>query len=340
MRGFDEASKLWWEWAWCSTRKRSKHIGRNGMTFVSSYTIRPVQVGSGQAPCRLDLSDLSLVVPVYNNRHGVQRLLVACLDMFSPGRCPREIIIVDNLSTPPLTVPRFASWGLPLQVLSCRRPGTAAARNLGARTATGEWVLFLDSDCLPTPNLIEGYQRAINGAVAYAGVVRAAHGDPLSRYYDTQGIFSPPPVRHQGREHPAYLITANALVWRQALARVGGFDERFPNAGGEDVDLGLRLWRIGPLAYAPQAQVLHATEPRLGAFIRRFVRYGRANRLLSVRYQVDLTPQRFVPQRDTALNHVLADLQFAALWWGYVTTRPGRSWSVPSLEIPWRLDLE
>ena len=308
------------------------------MTFLSSYAIRPVQAGSRRAPCHLDLSDLSLVVPVYNNRQGIERLLAACLDVFSPRHCPREIILVDSLSFPPLTVPRFASWGLPLQVLSCPRPGAAAARNLGARTATGEWVLFLDSDCRPSLALIEGYERAMDGAVAYAGVVRAAQGDPLSRYYDTQGIFSPPPVWHQGRERPAYLITANALVWREALAQVGGFDERFPDAGGEDVDLGLRLWRIGPLAYAPQAQVLHATEPHLGAFVRRFIRYGRANRLLSSRYQVDLSPRRFAPKRRSALDCMLADLQLAALWWGYVTTIPGRSWSVPPLEIPWGVE--
>lgn len=310
------------------------------MTFLSSFAIKPVSHGNGQAPRHLDLSEVSLVVPVYNNRQGTQRLLAACLDVFSPRRCPKEIILVDSLSSPLLTVPRFASWGLPLQVPACPRPGAAAARNLGARTATGEWVLFLDSDCLPTPSLIEGYQRAMNGAVAYVGVVRAEHPDPLSRYYDAQGIFSPPPVWHQGRERPAYLITANALVWRQALAQVGGFDERFPDAGGEDVDLGLRLWRVGPLAYAPQAQVLHAIEPHLGAFVRRFIRYGRANRLLSTRYHVDLSPQRFAPLRRTTLNHVLADLQFAALWWGYVTTRPGRSWSAPPAEIPWCVERE
>ncbi len=202
------------------------------MTFLSSFAIKPVRHGNGRAPRHMDLSEVSLVVPVHNNRQGTERLLAACLDVFSPRRCPKEIIIVDSLSFPLLTVPRFASWGLPLQVLACPRPGAAAARNLGARTAAGEWLLFLDSECLPTPSLIEGYQRAMNGAVAYADVVRAEHPGPLPRYYDAQGIFSPPPVWHQGRERPAYLITANALVWRQALAQVGGFDERFPDAGG------------------------------------------------------------------------------------------------------------
>lgn len=305
------------------------------MTFLNPLGIKPFTPGKEKAPRHLDLSDLSLVVPVKDNQHGILRLMTACLDVFSPGHCPKEIIVVDNLSSPPLTVPQFASWGLPLHVLVCARPGAAAARNLGARAATGKWVLFLDSDCLPTPGLIEGYQRALDGAIAYAGVVRAERKDPLSRYYETQGIFSPPPVWHQGKERPAYLITANALVWRPALAQVGGFDEQFPDAAGEDVDLGLRLWCIGPLAYAAQAQILHTTEPNLGAFVRRFIRYGRANRLLSARYLVDLSPRRFLPQRQTLLYRLFAWLQFFALWWGYRTMKPRRSWSIPSLVIPW-----
>lgn len=308
------------------------------MTLLSSFAIKSVERGFGQAPCRLDLSDLSLVVPVKDNQQGIERLLAACLDSFTPGHCPKEIIIVDNLSSPPLIIPDVASQRLPVQILVCSRPGAAAARNLGARTATGAWVLFLDSDCLPTPDLIAGYQRALNGAIAYAGVVRAAGSDALSRYYEMQGIFLPPPVWDQGRESPAYLITANALVWWEALAQVGGFDERFPDAGGEDIDLGLRLWRIGPLAYAPQAQIVHATKPQLGDFVRRFIRYGCANRLLSVRYQVALSPKRFSPQRRTPLYRVLADLQFFALWWGYVRTRPASIWSVPPAEIPWGAD--
>ncbi len=72
----------------------------------------------------------------------------------------------------------------------------------------------------------------MNGAIAYAGIVRAERSDPVSQYYDAQSILNPPPLWDNGEDRPAYLITANALVWRQALARIGGLDERFPLAGG------------------------------------------------------------------------------------------------------------
>jgi uncharacterized LabA/DUF88 family protein len=97
----------------------------------------------------------------------------------------------------------------------------------------------------------------------------------------------------------------------------------------EDIDAGVRLWEVGPLAYAPAAQVLHTFEPDVRSFVRRFMRYGKGNRRLSVRYQVDLTPQRFRPRVPSALNHLLARAQFVALRWGYATTRPTKEWTTP-----------
>ncbi len=305
------------------------------MTAITSSHLVPLQRGSGAAPCALAFSDLSLVVPVKNNPLGICRLLTACRTVFPPPQSPREILLVDNLSEPPLAVPPDLLRGLSVRVLVCSQPGAAAARNLGARQASGKWVLFLDSDCLPTAGLIAGYRQALNGSIAYAGVVRAEHHDPVSRYYDTQSILAPPVLWEQGVARPAYLITANALVWRPALAQIGGFDERFPSAGGEDVDVGLRLWAIGPLAYAPAAHVVHAFEPQIDAFLHRFVRYGRGNRLLSIRYRIDLAPRPFPPQCPSLINWVLAGLQYLSLWWGYALTTAPREWSVPSEEVSW-----
>jgi GT2 family glycosyltransferase len=305
------------------------------MTLLSTFRLLPVQQGDTVAPSHLDLADLSIVVPVKNNQAGVERLLTACLTVFPPHQCPAEIVLVDNLSAPPVDVPAQVASALPVRLVVCSQPGAAAARNVGARLARTQWILFLDSDCLPTVGLLDGYRRALSGAIGYAGGVQAEHTDTLSAYYDTQGILRPLPVWDQGIARPAYLITANVLVWRPALAQIGGLDERFPAAGGEDIDLGLRLWAVGPLAYASSAQVLHTFDPQLRTFVRRFLRYGHGNRLLSARYGVDLAPQLFVPRIPSLINRLLATLQFLTLWWGYHTAHPAKNWARPPIAPAW-----
>lgn len=194
------------------------------MTLLTAFGITSTHRGNAVAPHELALSDLTMVVPVKNNQIGVTRLLESCLRVFAPNLCPAEILLVGNLSHP--------ASSLPARLLICAKPGAAAARNLGARQAQTPWILFLDSDCLLMPGLIDGYRQAMNGAIAYAGMVQAERSDRVSRYYDTQRILIPPPLWDNGMERPAYLITANALVWRAALAEIGGFDERFPSAAG------------------------------------------------------------------------------------------------------------
>jgi glycosyltransferase involved in cell wall biosynthesis len=86
-----------------------------------------------------------MVVPAKNNQTGVTRLLEACLRVFAPNHFPAEILLVDNLSHPPVEVLTHLASSLPVRLLICVKPGAAAARNLGARQAQTPWILFLDS---------------------------------------------------------------------------------------------------------------------------------------------------------------------------------------------------
>ncbi|MFT3766252.1 MAG: glycosyltransferase family 2 protein [Minicystis sp.] len=196
--------------------------------------------------------------------------------------------------------------------------GPARARNVGAKLATGSWLLFTDSDCEPTNSWVKGFIPALNGSIAYAGGVRAKGSDRLSRYYDTQRTLVPPPGRPG---YPAYLVTANALVWRVAFDAVGGFDERFPYAAGEDIDFGLRLWRIGDISYAPEALVVHDFEPTWTAFVSRFIRYGRGNRFLAAHYGASLRPRPFVPASLSWFNAVASVAQYVSMTLGYEAER-------------------
>ena len=68
----------------------------------------------------------------------------------------------------------------------------------------------------------------------------------------------------------AEFVTANAFVHRRALARIGGFDERFTRAWREDSDLQFRLMReVGPVGRCATAVVAHPVRPeRWGVSLR------------------------------------------------------------------------
>jgi glycosyltransferase involved in cell wall biosynthesis len=256
-------------------------------------------------------SEISVVIPARDNLRGLARALSSLRE-----HCPalREVIVVDSASQDPIRATKSEQQSWPVHVLREEAPGVARARNAGWRAATGTWILFMDSDCLATGKLLDGFVSASNGAVAYAGFVRATNKDALSAYYDAQKTLVPPPTDH---DRPSYLVTANALVWRDALDLVDGFDERFVRAGGEDIDLAYRLIEFGDLSYAPDAHMLHDFEPSLAAFLRRFVRYGRGNKILARKHRRSHRPRPFIPAVHNTVQFAAAGLQYAAMLAGY-----------------------
>ena len=274
------------------------------------------------APTTLNYSDISVIIPVKDNREGVNQFLKSFFETHQRNNFPKEIILVDNCSKVPLTVPdQFQKYNLSIKTICCLGKGPAYARNAGSREARGAWLLFTDSDCVPTETFLSGYFSALNGAVAYAGNVKALGTDRLSSYYESQQILVPPKVH---TELPHYLVTANALVWRDAFDMVEGFDETYPLAGGEDIDLGFRLSEIGELAYALASCVVHDFGDGYRGFVKRFVRYGEGNGLLGRRYGIDLSPRRFVPNKVTLFNRLAAYVQYWALSRGYHRERESR----------------
>ena len=96
-----------------------------------------------------------------------------------------------------------------------------------------------------------------------------------------------------------------------------GFDERY-TFGGEDIDFGLRLSKVGHLAYAKEAVVLHNYDDGLRGFVRRFIEYGKGNRLVEKYHDIHLIPLPFTARKKVALiNNFLAILQWICLLIGY-----------------------
>ena len=179
----------------------------------------------------------TVVIPT-TGRDALHTLLRA-LDA-ADGPAPREIIVVDDrpLHTAALALP---ATDVALRVLRSGGLGPAAARNSGWRQATTEWVAFLDDDvCTPA----DWPSRLVADLAELPADVAGSQG----RIH----VPDPPDGRRPTDDERgtvalagAWWITADMAYRRDALAEVGGFDERFPRAYREDADLALRVRETG-----------------------------------------------------------------------------------------------
>ena len=97
---------------------------------------------------------LSIVVPAFNEEKLITRSLAsirAALDANARPDLDTELIVVDNNSTD-----RTAELAREAGAKVCFEPinQIGRARNRGAGTANGDWILFIDADSFPTPALL------------------------------------------------------------------------------------------------------------------------------------------------------------------------------------------
>src|SRR5690606_37008323 len=142
------------------------------------------------------------------------------------GPAPTEVLVVDDRPTShapePLPLPEL---GLPVRRLVSGGRGPAAARNVGWRAATTDWVAFLDDDVLPSQDwparLVDdlvGLDADVAASVARLVVPLPGDRRPTDDERDTLALTE------------ARWITADMAYRRHTLIEVGGFDERFPRA--------------------------------------------------------------------------------------------------------------
>lgn len=206
--------------------------------------------------------DITLVIPVKDDRAGLRRALEATSDV--PSR-----IVVDDGSTPPV----------PDSAARHEQPcGPAAARNTGWRRAETELVAFVDADAEPVAGWLEPVLRQFTDPAVLAVAPRitsVAEDSPLGRYESDRSSLDMGVRRALVRpmSRVSYVPSAALVVRRSALADLGGFRESLRY--GEDVDL---VWRLlesgGAVRYEPESVVRHRTRPGLRSWLRQRYQYG------------------------------------------------------------------
>ena len=152
--------------------------------------------------------------------------------------------------------PHPGRWPWPVRVVRTGGRGPAAARNAGWRLSRTPWVAFLDDDVAPPDGWWRGLLADLASAADDVGGVQGRIQVPLPT--------TRPPTdweRSTAGLERAQWATADMAFRREALAAVGGFDERFPRAYREDADLALRLRRAGWRLESGRRTIVHPVRP-------------------------------------------------------------------------------
>ncbi|MGH9460053.1 MAG: glycosyltransferase [Vicinamibacteria bacterium] len=227
----------------------------------------------------------TVVVPTYNRAARLSKSLEALMSQdYGPGY---EVVVVDDGSddqTPQV----LADWcrRYPNQVRAFRQEnaGPARARNHGARAASGQFVVFIDDDCVADRSWLRNLVGVADQrkAAAVAGTVVNGDDGWVGRYVNLESV-----IDHvfSERGEVKEIVTGNFGVRNDVFRALNGFDEEIRVAGGEDTEFGLRLVAAGhAIAFAPEARVYHPAIGGVLDYLRMIFRHGRGLRTLSKRF--------------------------------------------------------
>lgn len=120
--------------------------------------------------------------------------------------------------------------------------GPAVARNRGAAAATGDVLVFIDSDVVAAPGVIAKFREVLTRRPDVAAVFGAYDEHPRDTRFMSQYKNLAHSYFHQSSNREARTFWAGlGAVRRKPFNAVGGFDERFSRPTVEDIELGYRL---------------------------------------------------------------------------------------------------
>ncbi len=214
----------------------------------------------------------SVIIP----SHNAAKTIPALLNGLS-GQIYRdyEVIVVDDYSLDN-TAAIVKSYDFNCIQLKTNS-GPAVCRNVGAKNAKGEILVFTDSDCSVTPNWLYSIENkflsneidAIMGRLilkpsTFLGDSISALGFPAGGAVGFDKIWK---VDNNGFTES--LSTCNCAIRKDVFFKVSGFDETFPYPGGEDSYLAYNLVKFGyRIKYCPDILVYHEARKSLSGFVK------------------------------------------------------------------------
>lgn len=192
----------------------------------------------------------------YNRAALLERVLDACFEQRAPHDSYEVVVVNDGSTdaTPDVLTRAARRATCALIVITQANAGLARGRNTGIARASGERIIFIDDDVLPTPQFVEEHLRSHDAhplAIVRGAAINTESFDDL-----------PPPVWTLRDYSGNYFWTTNVSVPLATMRAIGGFNETFAEYGWEDIDVGLRLRFSGVKAVFNKHALAYHFKPR------------------------------------------------------------------------------
>jgi glycosyltransferase involved in cell wall biosynthesis len=190
---------------------------------------------------------ISIVIPTYNRLPILQKCLLALEDQQLTNQLVSnyEVVLVDDGSTDATLAWLTANPTLlpHLKIYQQDHRGAAAARNLGVEQAQGDTIIFIDSDLVVTPVFLQAHADALTAGKQELGDDRLfTYGAVINTCNFDQPTAEPYKITDFSA---AYFATGNVAIAKHWLEKAGLFDTGFQLYGWEDLELGVRLKKLG-----------------------------------------------------------------------------------------------
>lgn len=240
----------------------------------------------------------SIIIPVYNRPDEVDELLQSLTEQSFKDM---EVIIVEDGSSQPCenVVHRYASK-LPLRYYTKENSGPGQTRNFGAEHSQGEFLIFLDSDCVLPPDFLKEVDAELcrKECDAWGGPDRAHDSfTPVQKAisYSMTSFITTGGIRggKKQMDKKFYPRSFNMGIRRSLYRQLGGFSSmRF----GEDIDLSLRIYKSeASCRLFPEAWVWHKRRTDFKKFFKQVHNSGIARINLMKRHPGSLKLVHLLP---------------------------------------------
>ncbi len=244
----------------------------------------------------------SIIIPAYNAQDTIDSCLSALLEQ-TGLEANLEILVIDDGSTDTTVshIQSFQQQQLPAHIsiqlfLQVNNQGPAAARNRGAKEASGEILLFTDSDCIPESDwvseMLTPFQSDTVSAVK--GAYKTKQPELVARFAQTE--FESRYRILEKMDKVDVVFTYAAAIKKTVFWKVGGFDTSFPKADNEDTDLSYKIAKDHIIIFNPKAIVYHKHPASLKEYLSKKFSRGYWRMYVYKRFPEKAVKDSYTPQ--------------------------------------------